>query len=477
MAMVLCALTVLLTAHSCTENEEPKPNPTPPNGEEERPVYPDSMASGTLPLMYINTENGDSIVDKETKIPAGMYITVPEGYGGYEGLASAENPAELTIKGRGNASWLLPQKPYKVKFEKKTEVLGMPRHKHFALIPFAAGYADWLAAYAGFELGRMAGMAWTPRMEPVELVLNGNYEGLYFVVESMKIDSKRLDIFEQEDLCEDPSLITGGWLVEIDNYNDPAQITIPETGNIRLRVTYKTPEELSPVQKDYLTEQFTAMNAAIYSGDPTGNAWAEYIDAHSVARYFIVRELLHDTDGYNGSFYLHKDLGDNEKWHFGPLWDVCYGGLKNDWIMNDHPAYSLVHWIGAIFGTEAFRKALAEEWQAFYAKLPAIYPYVEELAERCAAADEANHLRWPESSKNNTPGKLRYLRSGIENNSQWMNERIMQMSGIDGVVADDNETTEVRRYYNLQGISEPEENLLHGPYIRVDGKGAKKIIR
>lgn len=58
-----------------------------------------------------------------------------------------------------------------------------------------------------------------------------------------------------------------------------------------------------------------------------------------------------------------------------------------------------------------------------------------------------------------------------------MNERIMQMSGIDGVVADDNETTEVRRYYNLQGISEPEENLSHGPYIRVDGKGAKKIIR
>lgn len=422
----------------CSNPEEPSP-PNPPKEdpvvpeEPEKPdnpidiVWPETMASGTLPKVYINTENGDSILDKERKIQAGMHVVVPEGYRDLENLGSEEEPVELTIKGRGNASWQLPQKPYKVKFEKKTEMLGMPKHKHFALIPFAAGYADWLGAYAGMELGRMAGMKWTPRMEPFELILNGNYEGLYFAVESMKIDSKRLDIFEQDDMCTDESLVSGGWLVEIDNYNDPYQIEIPETGNIKLRVTHKSPEELSPLQEKWLTDQFTAMNDAIYSDDKTGESWANYIDATSVARYFIVREVLHDTDGYNGSFYLHKDLGEGTKWNFGPLWDVAYGGQKKDWIVNDHPSHSQVHWIGAIMETDVFRKAIVEEWDKFKAVLPDIYPYVEELAARCTEADKANHLRWPDSSKDSTDGKLRYLKSGLENNSAWMDEQINKL--------------------------------------------------
>lgn len=171
--------------------------------------WPESMASKSLPIVYVDTENSAPIVDKETKIPATLYITVPDGYD-QPALASAEEPTALTIKGRGNASWKMPKKPYKIKFESKTPVLGMPQHKHYALIPFASGYVEWLAAYAGMELGRMTGTPWTPRMQPCELVLNGSYNGLYFMVESMKIDKNRIDIFEQSDLCEDPDLIPGG---------------------------------------------------------------------------------------------------------------------------------------------------------------------------------------------------------------------------------------------------------------------------
>ena len=64
------------------------------------------------------------------------------------------------------------------------------------------------------------------------------------------------------------------------------------------------------------------MNEAIYSDDAWGSAWAAYIDVASAARYFIVREVMHDTDGYNGSFYLHKDLGEDALWNFGPIWDA-----------------------------------------------------------------------------------------------------------------------------------------------------------
>lgn len=120
------------------ENPDPD-NPDPDNPDPESPVgpvitYPESMKCGTVPTIYINTENYVPIIDKETKIPASLYIdsSMSEKF---ENLGTAESPLELTIKGRGNASWLYHKKPYKIKFEKKQAPLGLTKSKHFALLP------------------------------------------------------------------------------------------------------------------------------------------------------------------------------------------------------------------------------------------------------------------------------------------------------------------------------------------------------
>lgn len=112
---------------------------TPENPDPVNPVgpvitYPESMKCGTVPTIYINTENYVPIIDKETKIPASLYIdsSMSEKF---ENLGTAESPLELTIKGRGNASWLYHKKPYKIKFEKKQAPLGLTKSKHFALLP------------------------------------------------------------------------------------------------------------------------------------------------------------------------------------------------------------------------------------------------------------------------------------------------------------------------------------------------------
>ena len=135
-----------------------------------------SRASGKLPLMFINTENGDSILDKETKIPAGLWIEIPENCPEKDfALGSKDAPISLEIKGRGNSTWKMPKKPYKLKFTKKTAILGMPKHKHFALQACYGNAIDWGAAVGGMELGRLTGMPWCSRVEPVELILNGPY--------------------------------------------------------------------------------------------------------------------------------------------------------------------------------------------------------------------------------------------------------------------------------------------------------------
>ena len=412
---ILSALTPLLSySASASETKE----------------WPASMASGTLPVIYIDTENNTPIIDKETKIPADLFMTVPPQCA-FEALGTSEEPVKLEIKGRGNSSWSnSPKKPYKLKFEKKTAIAGMPKNKHYALLSCHLGYIEWISYMAGLELSRMAGNAWTPTMEPVELVLNGSYEGLYFLTETIKIDKNRVDIFEQEDLCEDPGLIAGGWLVEIDNYDNPAQIVIEEFPGQDLRITYHTPEELSEIQHRWLIDEFTTLNTAIYANDDSHNSWTDYIDAASVARYFIVREILHDTDGYNGSFYLHKDLAPGSKWIFGPMWDLA-SDIKKDWIMNDHPDYSQVHWIEALSKTDAFKAAVSQLWEAMYDKLDGIYDYIDEIAAKCAKADLANEKRW--EREGDTYSKAGAQKDILKHNISWIKNHIYDLSGIDRI--------------------------------------------
>ena len=89
-------------------------------------AWPATMVSGTLPVVYINTEDAKPIVDKINPIPAGFWLD-PMGHSEIEAVGSAEAPIALTIRGRGNASWKFVKKPYKLKFDKKTSLFGCLR--------------------------------------------------------------------------------------------------------------------------------------------------------------------------------------------------------------------------------------------------------------------------------------------------------------------------------------------------------------
>ncbi len=301
--------------------------------EDSTPPY---SPSETLPILYIETEDHTPITSKEYYL-TGQYWLDPMKDSGTQAVGSAEAPLALQIRGRGNSSWIGgPKKPYKLKLDKKTELLGMPKNKHWALLHATEHVA------AGLLYGPIMGMKWTPSFRPVEVVLNGDYIGLYFLTETIRIDKNRVDIYEQEEEETDPSLIEGGWLVEIDNYDDEFQVTIPENDRWDLRITHHSPEVLSDVQRNWLIDEFTKVNAAIYCADKSSAEWEEYIDLESMARYFIYQEVMDNPDGFNGSFYLHKDLAEGAKWVAGPFWDPsCYYRQKTDYtyLMEVHDGF------------------------------------------------------------------------------------------------------------------------------------------
>jgi hypothetical protein len=165
--------------------------------------------SGSLPVMYINTENSAGINSKETYISATYYIDPKET--DFEAIGSVDNQQAMQIRGRGNYTWTgFSKKPYRIKLDKKTALLGMTKNKNFALLAHADDNKGFMRNAVGLELSRLIGMTWTPESQPIEVVLNGQYIGLYLLTETIRVDSNRVDIVEQADNATGDNDITGG---------------------------------------------------------------------------------------------------------------------------------------------------------------------------------------------------------------------------------------------------------------------------
>ena len=146
---------------------------------ESKKTYPDSFKPNdkdypyaNIPRIVIYTENQQKIKDCETEIPAKLQIW---------GKKEAESEIlDLTIRGRGNTSWEMPKKSYKIEFEKKRSMLGMPKDKDWALI---SNYADktLMKNYLMYHLSADLGAYYAPRCEFVELYLNQEYLGVYLL--------------------------------------------------------------------------------------------------------------------------------------------------------------------------------------------------------------------------------------------------------------------------------------------------------
>ena len=335
--------------------------------------------SGTLPVLFINTEGFRDIVSKETYLHAKWWLD-NMGIEGYESIGSPGEPLGMQIKGRGNYTWTLNKKPFRIKLDEKQPVLGMSSNRHFVLLAHADDHYAKLMNTVGFELSRRIGMAYTPAQKPVELVLNGQYIGLYFLAEKIREGKDRVNIEVQIDEEADSLNITGGWLLEIDNNESANTIHIDEcNGGVhwydRMRITHHYPEVLSSQQRDYITQFLVQTNAAIYIGNKISTEWEKYIDIDSLACFYIVNEMMDDIESFSGSCYMYKHKGEDTKLIFGPVWDFgnsfhrrgYYPQLTNfNYFIYQEPCYFYSHWIKEIAKYPHFQLVVRRHWRRFY---------------------------------------------------------------------------------------------------------------
>lgn len=414
----------------------------------------------SLPVLFIETANSEEITSKEIYLNGVCRFN----WGGVK----FEEP--LMIRGRGNVTWnKFEKKPFRLKFENKVSIFGMKKSKHFVLLSGVDDQYGFLKYSVAFELSRRIGIEWTPEITPVELYINNDYRGLYFLTENIRVDKNRVNIEEQENGETDASKITGGWLLEIDNYSDPDQISLTDGDGSTLRVTYHSPDSLSFEQQNYLSNYLNSCISAIYGDNE--EELEKYIDLNSLAKFYIVNEVLDNIEAFCGSCYMYKDRGENTKLKFGPIWDMSSvytpKSDQSKFIYVNNPY--VYHWIGEIAKFECFQKLVRQEWKHFRDKLDTDNFEIEYQA-KLLEATERNAKRWPNEygTKDLAKGrenfdikkskKIEYL------NHQWM--------ATDGITPNVIRKANNNRSHDIRGFRIA--NGMKSTILIIDGK---KIIK
>ena len=315
----------------------------------------------------------------------------------------------------------------------------MKENRHFCLLAHADDHLAKLKNTMGFELSRRLGLAYTPEQEPVEVVLNGQYIGLYFLADKIRVGKHRVNIEEQSDRETDPALITGGWLLELNDF-DGTVIYVQEhymdgwDWDDMLCFLSVSPEYLSNAQKNYIKTFLSDANVAIQTDDVSSTEWEKYIDLDSLIDYYIVGEMMDDFEHFAGSCYMHKHRGDSTRLVFGPVWDfgnaftreAHYGPDSVGHFIYEQPSFIRSHWIQEMAKFTHFQEVLKKRWTEFYDSgfngLD-IDTFIDEFVERIRPAYETDVVRWPDNGIYNQKRDFsRYIHAKIDwLNTQWNN--------------------------------------------------------
>lgn len=266
-----------------------------------------------LPTLFLNTTDGLPVAGKAEWKYADMWRLEGDSVAAYD---------SLKIKGRGNSTWGMAKKPYRIKFGKKEKFLGkrFAKAKNWTLI---ANYADKtllrnaVAAFIGKELGQ----PFVPAAEFVDLVLNGEYLGNYQVSDQIEVHKKRVEITEQEEIPTDSSDITGGYLIEFDGSAQSEPVYFYTSHG--QPVTIKSPDDdvIVDAQKDYIRCFVNEFEERLFSDNyrDSTQGYRSMVDSTTLASWFVANEYTGNADGY-WSTYAYKEAGD-DRLYWGPMWD------------------------------------------------------------------------------------------------------------------------------------------------------------
>lgn len=313
---------------------------------------------------YINTEGGRSVSSKSTFIWARLWEVTNGEVTLYD---------SLRIRGRGNSTWGLGKKPYRLKFLNKERLLGKGRAnaKNWVLM---ANHADktLLRNTVAACIGTSFGQPFTAGARFVDLVLNGQYIGCYQVSDFVDIRKHRVDIVEQAEELEPGADISGGYLFEADGFASGEQGYWRTQRGVPMAVKSPDAEVITKEQANYLHAFMDDFESRLFSSN-FKDAQAGYravVDSLTLASWFLGTEFTANSDGY-WSVYLYKEQQD-PLLYWGPMWDYdiafcndsrVSGSTQQLMLQNGHGGGVVQPWIRQMWTDPWFKNLTARIWQ------------------------------------------------------------------------------------------------------------------
>jgi len=442
--------------------------------------------SSNLPIIKINTL-GQAIPD-DPKITARMQI-IDNGPGIRNNISDSANVYDgfIGIEVRGSSSQTFPKKSFGLETRDSLGAnlsiapFGMPSENDWIL---NANYTDktFMRSVLSYDRSRTMGH-YASRHQYCEVILNGQYQGIYVFLEKIKRDSLRVDIAKltPADLSGDD--LTGGYILKIDkttgtNTGGWNSMYTPPSGGPAPVILYEYPDgnTLHPLQAQYIEAYCDSFETALHGPnfmDPL-NGYRRFIEMGSWVDFFIMNEFSKNVDGYRISsfFYKEKD-SDGGLLHMGPVWDFdiawgnadYYGGnTATGYIYPfNYPGdpFQVPFWWSRLMQDPYFRNSVRCRWEDLRngtLSTPVLHGWIDSVASYLNESQTRNFQMWPILGTyvwpNPAPippdyaGNIQELKNRITARANWLDANLPGNCSLAGLSESQRERSNAFAYPN-----------------------------
>lgn len=283
----------------------------------------------TVPTVRVETDDGKWIYSKD-------YVTATVTVEGTDG-GKHDGVFTTRIKGRGNSSWNGSAGPtlydsknsYRLKLDESQKFLGIGDSKNKDWVLNSCKFdASLLRNKIGYMMGEMLGFTYSAECTWAHVYLNGEYRGVYMVVEHVEAAKDRVEVddsaavedigfFLELDMRGHKEGVEGVDYFYVDGYAE-------NEDNLRewvIKSDLSEDPELAKKQFEYIKNYMNEVNRAIETGNK--EEIEKLVDIKSFVDMFICSEFSKDVDVNTASFFMAKDRG--EKLVMTCPWDYDFG--------------------------------------------------------------------------------------------------------------------------------------------------------
>ena len=362
-----------------------------------------------IPGVPLNDSNSDEEVfstaeDGSTTIQASLKV-IDNGDSNNHPGDEAAIESMMSIRVRGNSSRYFDKKGYLIGLtddsgekNRKEALLGMDEFDKWAL---HGPYLD-KSLIRNYMWYNIAGeiMDYAPNCRFCEVILNGEYQGLYLLVET--IDSSadaRLKLSEPEDDSEQVSFVLRadrGSSNPIKNVNTFSQNSYRTL--MAIDIVYPGTGDLTEERINYIEDSFSDFEKSLYSYDYDNGSykWQEWADFDEMVDYFLINEFTSNYDAGYLSTYFYRDVRGKYKMCIWDFNSAC-GNYRDDYVGPHHFEMQYVPWFVMLTKDEDFTEGVIARYRELrktYFSDEYICDYVDKTVEYLGSAVERNFEVW-----------------------------------------------------------------------------------